>query len=253
MRFINVLGFFLVLSCIHSCDLNHDWRLFDTKLERDIDARTILNNLIPRLDPQKKYMVLEVRDLYQRKGQEKLIFIDDHFQKFNGNSQIRNEEEVSQLQNKLMDMVSKQVLYLPLQDQLANKDRLYDQDFLAELKKKYDLDAFISIKLRNYAIVSKKYQDKYEYNQFVFKDTQEHVIEMTYAILNSEGRYLEFKDWKGIITLESIFEQKEDSEKLLIVNKFFNIDEGGYTVEEHFLGLEAIKDFGQTMVGLLEL
>ncbi|PCJ16948.1 MAG: hypothetical protein COB02_14880 [Candidatus Cloacimonadota bacterium] len=250
---MRLFSFLMLIFTSYSCDLNHDWRLYDTKLIRDIDARTVLNNLTLRVDKNKKYMVLEVRDLYKKKGKEKQFFLDDYYQKFNNGSKKRSKIEVQALQDKMMKTGSKQILYLSLDEQIKNKNRLYDQDFLNELKEKHQIDAFISVKLRNYAIISKKYRDNYEYNKFVFKNSKEHILEMTYAILNSKGRYLEFKDWKNIITLENVFEKEDNKKKLKIVDKLFNANEAGYIVKEYFLGLESIETFGQTMVGLLEL
>ncbi|MCO4783686.1 MAG: hypothetical protein KC646_15270 [Candidatus Cloacimonetes bacterium] len=257
MRLFKLFFLLMFIFNVQACDLNHDWELYDTSLQRDIDARTVLNNLIPRLDPKKRYMILEVRDLYQKMGYEKLHFIDDHFQKMDNESKTRPPADVLILQKNMMNAKSKQVIYLPYDEQQQNKHRLYDKDYLNELKKKYQVDAFISVKLRNYAIVAKEYRDRYDHNKDVYKFSQEHVVEMTYAVLNSKGRYLEFKDWKGIITLENIFQQKRDQkrdqERVKIVDKFFNSDKAGYIVKEYYLGLGSIKRFSKTMVGLLEL
>lgn len=253
---MRVFKFLIVLLLVHSiqaCDLNHDWELYDTSLNRHIDARTVLNNLIPRVDSNKKYMVLEVRDLYQKKGFEKLHFIDDFFQKMDNESKVRSAQEVLALQENMMLAKSKNIIYLPYKEQQNNRHQLYNKSYLNELKDKYQVDAFISVKLRNYAVVAKKYKDRYDHNKGVFKYSEEHVVEMTYAILNSKGRYLEFKDWKGIITLENIFEQKQGQKRVKIVDKFFNSDEAGYTINEYYLGLGSITRFSKAMVGLLEL
>jgi hypothetical protein len=220
------------LSNQWGCDLNHDWKLVQTQTHLELQPQILLKGLKDHFSSEKNpILVLDIKNIFQRNSaepegsreQEKGLMTYGFLQQGKDNIYFRNPSKIS-------------------------RKELFESQVLQKLTEGLDLVRLISLKLTRYLQVEQRFQDRYAQNKNVFRESRLHDLEFSYAVLNTEGRYLSFEDVKLKIEEISTFQEGPKGNRTYISLKGFDPLTKLWKEEEYFLGLEAIEGLAQTVL-----
>ena len=232
-----------------SCDLNHDWKVVKLNSYRDLSAaalhRMLENTMIKY---RGKVLVIDVKDLYGLKGKINQTgeSIGDTY---------RTTQEIIDFEARLMSGVftSKKVSFYSSNDKNYDKTLLYDPKVLEKLAIDTNAEYFLRVKLRSYSRIEREYEDRYTHNKNVYQKTVDHTAEISFALLSTEGRYIDFVDDKSSFQERIVYQQLPDKEPILILRAGFDKNQKKWISKANYLGLDTIvpmaKDVAQSIVG----
>jgi len=241
--YILVVLFSTMAGWLHACDLNHDWKTsaVQTKVELHPDYFSQILDLALSRYPG-KFMLLEVKDLYRMQG-----FLSE-----DGTVPVtRGEADVLNLQRDFLNTEGSR--YVSLYPSLNNqKDlNLYDPKVLKEMAQSHKVDAFIRVRMRRYGVVEIRATDQYQHNQHVFRDSREHFLELSVALISPEGQYLDFFDSTQAVSEFRVYEKKPDKDPRLISVAEYDRANRSIVQTDYFLGLDQIRGMGGIVAGIV--
>lgn len=251
LRFVNVTKIvvnFLLLLCViptdmHACDLNHDWKTTKLVSFRDLSP-SALKLMLERVlvDFPGRSMILDVKDLYQLKGQ---ITEDGES---HGVSK-RSTSEVLELESKLIqsNFESSKIMYYSQGSYGYTSDQLYNPEVLENLASRAQVNYFVRVKLRQYSRLERDYKDNYPHNKHVFQKTIDHTADLTYAVISKKGRYVDFRDATESLSERIVFQNAPDKNRVLILEEGFSSDQSKWISKTNFLGLDTVNKLSQAV------
>lgn len=235
-------GLFFLFSAA-ACDLNHNWVTGWVETEKSIPA--FAWGLLARDAFSEKWpqaMILDIDDLHKKKG---VLRETD--------SQIleRSPEEVQSFVASLMQANVPGVKFYSQEKHGFSSQDFYQAENLQYLAQAENIDYFIKIKLRNYGTMHRHQYDSYPRNKGVFQDEKQYSIDFAYAVLDTQGMYVDFKDYKSFMTELWVYRMSEEGVRTDISSSAYEEKTGTVVNVQHFLGLEKIEEFGKSLVSFL--
>ncbi len=247
-RLKTFIFYILVVLCstvagwLHACDLNHDWKTDAVQTRVDLESAyfsQILDLALGRYPG--KFMLLEVKDLYRKQG-----FLSE-----SGSVPVTREEpDVLEFQMKMAKTQGNR--YMSLESAVGYKQdqNLYDPVVLKELAIKNAVDAFVRVRMRRYGVVETRAIDQYKHNQHVFRDSREHFLELSVALISPEGQYLDFFDVTQAVSEFRVYEKKPNQDPRLISVAEYDQSLRAVIQTDYFLGLDQIRGMGSVVAGM---
>ena len=221
-------------SFLWACDLNHDWKVTKLNTYRDLSAFALQRMLEGTLQKfPGSALVLDVKDLYRLKGHV------NEMGKSIGDSK-RTTIETEDLETRLISggFPSDKVYFHRPKNR--DKEQLFNPQVLEKLAIKNGVKYFLRVKLRRYSRLEREYQDRYKHNEYIYQKTVDHSADISYALLSTEGRYIDFIDDKQSFQERLVFQQVPDKEPLLILQEGFDEIQKKWVSKTNYLGLDTI-------------
>lgn len=241
---LHLLVFWLVSPLISACDLNHNWKTELVETEKTIPAfcwGLLVQDAVGK--KWQKVMVLDVEDLHRKKG---------FLRETENQLEDRTEEEVRSFADSLMKTESSNLLFYSREKYGFSTQELYLADNLRKLAEIAGVDYFLKIKLRNYGTMFRRQIDLYPRNKGVFNEEKQYSADFAYAVLNAQGLYVDFLDYKGSLAESWVYRINENGERLDISSEAYNPQTKTVVSTQNFLGLEKVGEFGTSLVSFLE-
>ncbi len=234
----------MLIAGLDACDLNHDWKVEESEARAEVSTgavNLILKDLAEQLGGH--LMLLQLRDTYARKGPTDL----DGAQALK-----RSTQEVAILESALFaGLVEKGVKILGRDASLPALSSIYDASALGNLAQKAGLSAYLRVRLNHYLQIKRHSKDAYEHNPNVYRDSTEHQIGLSYALIGPAGQYLSFGDFRRSYEEFRVFEKLEDKEMTISEAKIQE-KEAALVQTDQFFGLEEVQARGQWLAELIE-
>lgn len=235
----------LVLSLTSACDLNHNWKTELVETEKTIPVfcwGILVQNAVGK--KWQKAMVLDVEDLHRKKG---------FLRETENQLAERTEEEAKVFAASLMKTESSTDLLFYSEEKYGfSPQELYSAENLQKLAEKAGVDYFLKIKLRNYGTMFRRQIDLYPRNKGVFNEEKQYTVDFAYAVLNAQGLYVDFLDYKGSLVESWVYRIDEDGSRTNISSVSYDTQKNDILSVQNFLGLEKIGEFGTSLVSFLE-
>ncbi len=219
-----------------ACDLNHDWKVTKLNTYRDLSAFALHRMLEGALNKfPGAALVLNIKDLYGLKGQ--VNELGESIGETN-----RTTLEIKDLETRLMSggfPSNKVYFYLPKLADNANA-QIYNPEFLEKLASEAKVEYFLRVKLRRYSRLEREYKDRYKHNEHIYQKTVDHSADISYALLSTRGRYIDFIDDKQSFQERLVFQQIPDKERLLILEEGFDESQKKWISKTNYLGLDTV-------------
>jgi hypothetical protein len=189
-------------------------------------------------------MVLDVEDLHRKKG---------FLRETENQLEDRTEEEAKAFVGALMKTESSDSLLFYSQEKYGfSPQELYSADNLRKLAENAGVDYFLKIKLRNYGAMFRRQIDLYPRNKGVFNEEKQYTVDFAYAVLNAQGLYVDFLDYKGSLVESWVYRMDENGKRLDISSEAYDPKIKTVVSTQNFLGLEKIGEFGTSLVSFLD-
>ncbi len=227
--------FFALVLAVCACDLNHNWKETSTASIRDLSAPITLALMQEALKDQKSVYVIEMSDVYKQKGTLSVSA---------SAVATRTSNEVTLLEKSLWQENSP-LKRLP---ESFRKLDLYKPGQLAALAKDLNCELFARIKIRRYNIILRHQEDQYTQNQHVKRDSKEHQLDLTIALVRPDGSYLDFIDRTVQLEEFRVYHKPPGAKENLISEQF--LGEQGLVLRSRYLGLEHIREMGASILRL---
>lgn len=227
-----------------ACDLNHDWKVEESEARALVSTGAlglILKDLAEQLGG--RLMLLQLRDTYARKG---LTDLDG------AQAEKRSTEEVDILEKELFGALPEKGLEILGRDaSLPVLSSIYDAEGLGNLAHKAGLSAYLRVRLNHYLQIKRQAKDAYEHNPNVYRNSVEHQIGLSYALIGPGGQYLSFGDFRRSYEEFRVFEKLEKKEMTISEAKIQE-KEAALVQTDQFFGLEEVQARGQWLAELIE-